>query len=283
MNFFQNSAVGPDKCNVFQRSTDTGFKQAKNRSTCISQKFKQLWLDFCLLNRFLGLLFWPVTTVPRSISKSVCYMRFLYTISFVSITHSIWSHWLLLTLQKLREKMNRDKQILPSNKFLAQLILVYIIMFSIHPFYDPLVLNLNLFFFHGMKTIFLWGKSFPSPPVGSFSLPFSPHLALRTVTYLTPCLFILFVGLEYWDQWGFWQSSGMNPGWQDPPLLTPNRGIRGLSLEGAALSAAVATVSLSPSSETSRSGSCSHGPYDRPVINCSSLQTKNLAIQLPDP
>lgn len=150
-------------------------------------------------------------------------------------------------------------------------------MFSIYPLYDP-VLNLT-FFCQTMKTISLRGKSLPSPPVGSFSLPFSPHCALSTATYLTHCLFILFVGLQCSDRWGFPQGHGMNLGWQDPPLLMATHGIGGFRQKGAALVSAVAVASLSPSSEISRSRGYSQGRYDRPLISCSSLWTKNLAIQ----
>ena len=116
-------------------------------------------------------------------------------------------------------------------------------------------------------------------PFPFLSLPI--HLTLRTAVYLTPCLFILFIGFDCQDWWGFPQGGGTNPGWEDPPLLTLNHEMGGLSQEGAALGSAMAMVSLSPSSENSRSRGCSHGPYNRLVISCSTLQTKNLAIQLP--
>lgn len=151
-------------------------------------------------------------------------------------------------------------------------------MFSIRPLYDPLVLNLNLFFFHRMKPVLLWGESLPSPPAGSFSLPFSPQLAFRTATYLTPCLSGFFVGLEHRDQWGFPQGGG----WLVRPCPAHPQPWNGRAQPGRGSPWLCCCRGVpEPSGETSRSRGCSHGPYGRAGINCSTLQTKNLATPLP--
>ncbi|CAM9994359.1 unnamed protein product, partial [Bubo scandiacus] len=62
----------------------------------------------------------------------------------------------------------------------------------------------------------------------------------------------------------FPQGGGMSSGCQVSPLLTPNHGLGRLSQEWTALGSAVAVVSLSLSSETSRRRWCSHSPYDTP-------------------